>query len=319
MTDTENKLSKNGGFILTGKKGTPVYSDPRFLTQSSYARVAGRAIRGSVNNSASVTGGYFGFFTNSGGGALHGNQIQSIRSAELAGSIVVDTNVTFGVLYDTFSILLSAGCMHFARLHGNQNPYKLLWVELVTTTSPLYCGFVNNDRVANFSNIVVVDLPYPFNMDYAIATQRLAGARSNNDAFIHEKDCLIGYTITTLPQAGGAINLWFRKQDNNNLWVVGVGNTGNVTLYEYANSVLTSRGTASAAIANGQRIVVIADGSTIRVYCNNSLKITYSSATNFITCTAGQINITTGGAVSDLVTWPRYLSGAAQTVLNRYG
>jgi hypothetical protein len=66
-------------------------------------------------------------------------------------------------------------------------------------------------------------------------------------------------------------------------------------------------------------MVVIADGTTIRVYANNVLKITYTSATNFQTATQGRVYLGTGGAVSDIVTYPRYLSGEALTVLNRYG
>lgn len=91
-------------------------------------------------------------------------------------------------------------------------------------------------------------------------------------------------------------------------------------LNEVVAGTPTSRGTGAAgSIANGQRLVVIADGSTIRVYANNVLKTTYTTATNFATSTAGVLaSLGTGGAVADLIAWPRTLSGSAAAILDRY-
>ena len=98
-----------------------------------------------------------------------------------------------------------------------------------------------------------------------------------------------------------------------------------MSLDEIVGGSPTVRGSSAGVVANGGRIVIIADDTTIKIYTTvkkyeaNNLQITYTSATNFKTETDGELdNLGTGGAVSDLISWPRTLSGAALTELEKY-
>jgi hypothetical protein len=166
----------------------------------------------------------------------------------------------------------------------------------------------------------VAQLTAPWNAsDYGLATQQLAGARAPGDTFTHEANCLIEFTVATLPGAGTQIELRFRVQDATNYWQVTVDSTGALDLDEVVAGVVTQRGTAAGVIANGDRIVITAVGQTIKVYEANTLRITYATAANFATETDGELETEgTGGAVTDIVSWPRTLSGAALAELQRY-
>ena len=155
----------------------------------------------------------------------------------------------------------------------------------------------------------------PWDTDYGIATDRLAGARTAGDTFEHEADCLIEAEIDTIPSSD-QIELRFRIQDANNYWRVTIDSSGNIDLDEVVSGSPTQRGTSAGVISNSDRIVIIADDETIKVYEANNLRITYTSAANFKTATSGELETEgTGGAVSDIVSWPRALSGAALAAL----
>ena len=110
----------------------------------------------------------------------------------------------------------------------------------------------------------------------------------------------------------------FRRQDVDNRWYVvadALGG-GELQLQERVAGTPTQRG--ASTISAGQRLVIVLDDETIQVYADNTLKITYSSAANFKTETGGVVNNgQSPGQWSDLVTYPRTLSGKAVTVLNK--
>jgi hypothetical protein len=109
----------------------------------------------------------------------------------------------------------------------------------------------------------------------------------------------------------------FRVQDSNNYWSIRITNIGTLVLEEVVAGVISQRINVVAIVSSGHRIVVVAEGSTIRVYSNNDLRGTYASASNFSTAAAGELNsLGTGGAVSDIVAWPRTISGAAALLLD---
>lgn len=103
--------------------------------------------------------------------------------------------------------------------------------------------------------------------------------------------------------------------------MIRIASDGSFILYEAVSSVYTSRGTsAGGSISNGQIMVVIAEGTTIKVFANNVLKITYSSALNYQSQKSGNF-ITDGtgsGLVTDIASWPRMLPSYLQAMLNRY-
>ena len=75
-------------------------------------------------------------------------------------------------------------------------------------------------------------------------------------------------------------------------------------------------GTVWLISSAGERVIVVCDDETIRVYGNNTLLITYSSAANYKTAATGELeSLGTGGLASDIIAWPRTLSGQALRAL----
>ena len=159
-------------------------------------------------------------------------------------------------------------------------------------------------------------LPAPFNTEWALVTQRLAGARAANDTFTHTANALIEFTMTTRPSSG-SIDLRFCQQDATNYWQVTIDSAGALTLNEVVAGTPTSRATKTG-VSNGAHVEIIADGTLIGVAVNGSGSEScyYNAAVNFRSSTSGVLSsLGTGGAVSDLITWPRALPAAAQAVL----
>ena len=192
--------------------------------------------------------------------------------------------------------------------------WKLIWLEDSGTTDPIYPALADN----NGTNCTVDDLKAAvlgagFGGQYALATSQLAGSRSGGDTFSHEADFVQRATLTTVPTTG-EILVDFRKQDSNNLWRWRVNASGDLDLLERVSGSDTVRGTAAGAIVDGESITVVADDETINIHDGGgtaSRKINYGSAVNFKTETAGEIEtVAASGAIDDVVTYPRILSGA---------
>jgi hypothetical protein len=182
-------------------------------------------------------------------------------------------------------------------------------------TSAPNCDVLADCRVAQLST--------PFDSDFGIATDHLSGARTAGDTFTHEADAWLQFVVQTLPSAG-QIEVRFRVQDASNYWQVTVDSAGDVDLDEVVAGAPTQRGTKAGTVANGHRVSVRMVDDQINVYSQNAgspgnADISYSSATNFKTETDGELETEgTGGAVTDIVTWPRTLGTAAATELNKY-
>ena len=177
---------------------------------------------------------------------------------------------------------------------------------------------VPTGAVNALSSLRVADVGGAWANDYGVATQRLAGARSAGDTFVHEANCWLEFTVTTLP-AAGQIEVRFRIQDATNYWQVTVDDAGTLDLDEVVAGVVTQRGTSAATITNGETVRVSAIGTTITVRDGYTSKIAYAAAVNFQTETDGELEAEgTGGAVSDIKLWPWIISGAAVAELERY-
>jgi ethanolamine utilization microcompartment shell protein EutL len=198
--------------------------------------------------------------------------------------------------------------------------WKLLWLDTVDSTATLYPGMEVRKGTKRTDRWRVFQLSSPWDTDYGIATERLAGSRSAGDTFAHEADCLIEFQVDALPtNAADIIDVRFRIQDATNYWQLTVNGDGDLELNEIVSGASTTRGSDAGNVAAGDRVVIISDDETIRIYEDNNLRITYSSAANFKTETAGEFEaIAAGGAVSDIVTWPRTLSGSALSELEKY-
>lgn len=231
-----------------------------------------------------------------------------------------------GFTYDTeYQLVISPrtnGAFIVAK-GGDFTNWELLWVSYFDSSATLYPS-VQSEATPTTEEVDIYTLATPWNDDWAIASQRLSGARSQGDTFTHDGNCIIDLVVTTLPTSGN-IDVHFREQDANNFWQLLVSSAGVMTLNEVVAGAVTQRGTISGVVANGDMVRIIAKGSTIRLFegANSSPVndwISYTSASNFASATAGSLaGLGTGGAVSDVVAWPINLSGAAASALDNAG
>jgi hypothetical protein len=308
----DGQFSVSAGALQIPAQTTPVWGDLSITSQSTFARSPGLAmlIRASFDDS---TGDMFIGWGAGSGVIIGGNFYPS--NAILYCYPGVGTGVNIGsiaalTLYQWVVVLRSVGCF-FVR------DAVLLWVG-VANTANLYAAVNNYSRETKVDWIRVAQLAGPWATDYGLATDQHAGNVPVSTTFTHEADCLIEFVVDALPGSGSLI-VAFRRQDSANEWRIQVNSTGDLSLFEYVDSVGTNRASAAGVVAPGNRVVVIADGQTINGYSANTLRWTYSSAANFQTETDGAFVATVApGAISDLITWPRRPSGIALAQLQRY-
>lgn len=194
--------------------------------------------------------------------------------------------------------------------------WTLLWIGNAWTNDPIYHAAWTLEA-STWHTMRAVNLPAPWDTDYGIATDRKASTPAAGTTFVHEADFILEWTQTTVPSAD-TTDVLIRVQDATNYWIVRVNSSGDLSLQEVVGGSPTQRANSAGTIANGERIVVNAVGNTITAWGNNVQLWTYASASNFATKTAGEVDaLGTAGVVTNLVTYPRTLSGDANTVLNR--
>lgn len=318
VTDTENKLSVGSGVLsFSGGKATPAWGDPVFYIDSQ-DRSSGMAMYCSA---AAISGSYFAIGWNSSQGGLPDTNFTlkgaGVISLWVGGkSLNMEGTWVSGEFYE-YAIVVrgSSGAFFCYRLGGSA--IKLGFIDNTAVSSTIYPGIVNNNAVADVDHLRVAQLPAPWNDDYGIATQRLSGSRSPGDMFTHEADCLIEFTVDSLPTSG-KIELEFRQQSAGaDAWRVTINSAGDLDLDELNSGTPTNRATSAAVVQAAERIVILCEGTTIKAWANSTLAWTYSSATNFQSETAGELQTEgTGGAVSEIIAWPRTLSGSAANALN---
>lgn len=305
VTDTGNLVSVESGTINIGGK-TVAYTDP-IISYGAVSRAIGTAI-------------LFSFSMTSGTNAIFGLQNQLMFKTNSAAQLWCLDNQggtgnspIFSTSYNNSLltiVFLSTGGLF---LQGD----TLLWVGRASSGASAAAIMASYDVAMSFDYVRVTQLPAPFDSDTGLATDVHAGSVSAGTTFAHEANALIEYTVTML-SALGNIDVLFRVQDASNYWICRTNSSGDISLQEVVAGSATQRSNTAGVVANGHRIVIIADGTTIKVYSNNTLRITYASATNFATATAGEVDaLGTGGVVSDLKTWPRTLSGEAAAILNK--
>jgi hypothetical protein len=313
ILDTESKLSISGGRLqVAGGRATPVLGDPGLKqvapTNVGFGRVPGRAFLHKSNRTTSGGTWRTGWSisavaTSPTTGVLH-NADQTMNII-VNGSAAVATgqSMALNTEYDLAYVLRATGC--FILINGGAfSAWTLLWVTNVETQGAVWGHLANNNSVGTWGDYrIVSQLGAPLNSDYGIATQRLVTPAAST-AFTHTADAHIEATVTTLPSAG-TIDLRFRQQDASNYWQVTISSTGALTLNEVVAGTPTQRATAAAAVANGNRVYLVLNGSSIKAWSNNVLKWTYASASGFATATGGLLNsLGTGGVVAEAISWP---------------
>jgi len=311
------------GLLTTTGQGTPIWGDLGFYGDVQ-TRAAGLGLFGKINiNDVTFTMGV-GWKEDADVNlsAAGGNRWVTFFSAD---TILIATDVAGGRVvgvpvdatdYELAIIARDTGAFHLIK-GGVFTEWTMLWVLETAMNATVYPAYGFRDASGSMDYMRVSQLPSPWDTDYGIATDRLAGARGFGDQFVHEADFLGEFIQTTVPTAGFT-SFQFRRQSVNNYWSVVVEPSTDLSLFEVVAGVPTLRGIAVGVVGNGDRIVVIANGPTIRVYEQNTLRITYALAANFQTETDGSLlALGVGGAVSDIVTWPRVLSGTALRALDR--
>lgn len=322
LKDTSDKLSISGGRLIQATNEIENYVDPQAISQTGLARAAGLAVYalskvvtsnmdlcGFSASTTPVSQGNFSHF-------LYQEETQ--LRVRRAGALQLNVHtVAVGTDYETAIVLRDAGAFFLLKI---SSAWTLLWVDPTAAAASVYpfvCGGLST-TAGECDTLAAFQLSSPWTTDFGIATQRLSGARAAGDTFTHEGNCLIEFTVTTIPSAD-QIEVRFRVQDADNYWQVTIDSTGAMELDEVVAGTPTQRGAAAGVVANGDRIVIIAAAGVIRVFEANTVRITYSSATNFQTETDGELETEgTGGSVSDIVAWPRTLSGAALAELEKY-
>jgi hypothetical protein len=319
VTDTENKLSISGGKqVFSGGKTVPAHGDPGSWYES-VLRVIGKTLLARVTPQAAGVAYIPGWSTVASGLANDAVKFDSAAVSFYENTIQAIVGAFVGGTEYTVALSMRGAGLFYLIKGGIYTEWTLLWVSSFSTISPCFPALSNHSKPLTVDDMRIVDLPAPWNTDYGLATQRLAGARAAGNTFTHEANCLIEFTVATLPTISGGIYFDFRQQDSTHTWRVVCRDTGVLDLQEVDGGAPISRSTTGAGtVANGHRVVIIADGATIKAYSNNVLRWTYTFATNFQTTTQGKlVSISTGGAVSDIVSWPRTISGAALSALNR--
>lgn len=322
VVDTESKLTiASGALTFAGGKAVPSTGDPG-LWHGAFARNAGRAFIAEFNK-ADTGFVRVGWDTDQSvlpgaAGAVLTDGLKVVSGGSDYSSFLA--SISTGTSYKLAIILLAVGA-HYVIKGGAYTEWTYLGRWGTDVNATVYPCFADRNSAITSSFIRVADLPAPWNTDYGVSTQRLAGARSAGDTFTHEANCILDFRVTTLP-AADQIEFRFRVQDATNYWQVTVDSTGAIDLDEVVAGVVTQRGTAAGVIANGDYIEITAAGQTIKVYegttVTDNLRITYALAANFATKTDGELEtVGTGGAVTDIVSWPRTLSGSALSALNK--
>lgn len=318
VVDTGSLASISGGRIVFSS-GPLTPGDPR-IGYPLTSRVAGRTciVKGGDGLDNPGSGVEAGFDVDQ-SGSLGGSAFRKTGMNTVGIKDGTSTTSSFFSMSPTLEYLLwvvlrSAGAFYFVQ-GGDFSVPTLVWVAPGSTTGSLYPAAITTGRTFWFETIRMADLPEPFDSDFGIATQRLAGERAAGDPFTHEADGLIEWTQTSLPVTGES-TVRFRNQDGDNNWTAAIASSGDFILYERVNGVLTARASAAGVVESGHRCVLICDGRTIRGYSNNTVRWSYLSADNFLTMTGGILfSPGTGGAVSNLVSWPRRLAGRAKSIL----
>lgn len=327
-TGTLTLVQNDGQFSIVSSKlvfpgqATPVDGD-LYLRSSSLARAVGRALLCTLRSTSSTASQIYpgpGWYITSAvldGVREHGFNFGTgggLRSVNGATSIAVDTWAA-NTDYLLATVLRSQGAFYFIQ-GGAYGTYILSWVDGARVSTPLFPAVGMWNAAGTLDDLRVTDLPAPFDTDFGIATDRKAGSQAAGTTFVHEANCLIEFTVTTMPTSADIL-LDFRRQDVNNCWQARVFSNGSFILNEIVAGVTTQRANTGAGfVSAGLRLVIIADGANIKCYINNVLRVTWATASTFQTMTAGVVRtIDVGGVVSNIVTWPRTLSGAALAAL----
>lgn len=329
-TGTLTLVQTDGQFSISSNKlnfpvqASPAWGDQGLYRSSTIARAVGLVLFGKLNYSI-VQGSFIGFGTGAGASYsnIAGEAIYPLAGSGWAifrpssGSIIVAAIPASATDYDLAIVVCSTGYYFFIK-GGVFTNWTLLWVNTANTTANIAPTFGNNNAAGTLDNFRMRQLANAWINANPIATSVLAGARSAGDTFTHEANAIIEFTVVSIDPGGYAI-IAFREQDANNRWESWINFVGNIDLVERVAGVATARASYGGN-ATGHRVIIKADGTTIRVYSGAAgaevLRYTYTSATNFQSATAGRLaQLDALAGISNIIANPITVSGDALSEL----
>lgn len=219
-----------------------------------------------------------------------------------------------GYVIGTYVIVCrSAGEFYFAK---EGSTWYLVYVSATSTTTPRI-KIAPFNGTPTFDNAAIVQMGSPLAADYDIATNRIASP-AVGETTTQTADGLVEMTWQAV--TGQTWNLMVRRTDDSNYWTIRCSQGGStMKLIEVNAGVETERASTSLTFANGTsyRVLVRCWGNTIGVNRDDrgsaAAGLTYNSATFNNTATG----VKTDRAGTNLIAWPRTLSGAALAELQR--
>lgn len=234
------------------------------------------------------------------------------------GTYYLSTDLTTNSLRKFAIVLQSTGAV-LLKASADLQTWKLLYIDEVGTTSPLYVGFAN--RVGGGShqrvdNLKVRQAGSTWQTINGFASTSLTGSRSAGDTFTHHANSCFKFTLTTRPSAGQT-EFWFRSSTvgTDGLRVT-ITSTGAITLDRVESGVSTTIASGTG-VASGAKIFIRADGQNVGVWSNGVNKINATGVSQFETSTIAELEaLGTGGAVSDIYAFNVVLTGTVATQIN---
>ena len=178
LTDTADHLSISGGKLVCDG-GEASWGDPGGSLVQTLARVAGRALLGTVNLGATNTYLSLGFWDSA--GLVNSNRVHVIAvrndatlaalTGDGAGSTLENAIVTAyaGSTDYQFAIVLGTTGALFLIKGGAFSDWTLLWPASLGNVATLYAGFSNNNAAFTLDDSRLVDLAGAWASDFGIA------------------------------------------------------------------------------------------------------------------------------------------------------
>jgi hypothetical protein len=310
---TDGTFGISGGSLVVSNQSTPAWNKLGYygtvktraiglacIQRVTQANINGRNLFGWLKATTINYNSYTGINPGYINGLKCGNNIGS--SVDFGITLDTNTNIVCHILRSTGAFLIFGS--------------TLGWVDTSGSDVTVYPGY-SQGNVANSANTQdwcrVAQLLAPWSTDYGICTNRIASA-SAGDTTTGEGDAIIDATWTAV--TGQTWRLETRRTDADNLWAYDGSQAGStLKVIERNAGSEAERASSSQTWTNGTayREVVIQDGNVLKPYVANVAKTGYTSAFNN-TATG----VRTDKAVTNLVCWPRVLSGAALAELQRW-
>ncbi len=321
VIDTTDKASITGGKLVFSGKAD--WGDPK-LHGSSQTVSVGLAVFFRIFSDVSAANYIAGGWTSTTTGVV---QARIVYKPQFSGlypyAASADTN-----LYESgypinaqHSIALvhrgTGGMFFLGKPYGGA--WTLIFVDNTNVSTYVYPALTIDNYVSgsvSADDFRVVALHDPWNSENGIATAIVANSGANGTSTMNAD----GFVEATWQATTGAVfDLMFRRTDDNNTWIARCDQAASkIYLYEKQSGTETERG-ATGGVAqtftNGTNYRVWAKcyGNIINVGVNKVQKINYGSATFNATATGVKNSL----AVTNLISWPRLITGAALDILEK--